>query len=159
MNEGKRFENNFKASVPSDVYYLRLHDSAIGFDIENSTQRFALKTPYDCILYSKPCMCCLELKSVKSGGISFDGTSPMIREHQIKGLILGAKHNCKAGFIFNFRNTSNTYFVPISAFQVFQLETTKKSINEKDTRGIGILIPCRKLKVNYRYDVNILFEK
>ena len=50
MNAGKRFEQDFKASVPADVYYLRLHDSAIGFDIEHSTQRFAIQSPYDVVL-------------------------------------------------------------------------------------------------------------
>lgn len=76
MNEGKRFENNFKKSVPKDAYYLRLHDSSIGFDIENSTQRFALKSPFDCLLYRKGRMYCLELKTVKDGGISYAGSSP-----------------------------------------------------------------------------------
>ena len=52
-NVGKKFEVDFKASIPADTYYLRLHDSSIGFDIENSTQRFALKSPFDCILYRK----------------------------------------------------------------------------------------------------------
>lgn len=158
MTEGKRFEQNFKASVPEGVYYMRLHDSANGFDIENSNQRFALKSPYDCILYRKPIMCCLELKSVKSGAISYTGSNPKIKEHQIKNLIGAAQYLCKAGFIFNFRDTGNTYFVAIDAFNVFCHENVKKSINEKDMGYIGVPIPYRKLKVNYRYDLEILFK-
>lgn len=49
-NAGKVFEDDFKASVPDDVYFVRLHDAALGFDVKHSTQRFSLKSPYDAIL-------------------------------------------------------------------------------------------------------------
>ena len=76
---------DFKASIPADTYYLRLHDSSIGFDIENSTQRFALlKSPFDCVLYRKGRMYCLELKTTLLSSVSYLGSSPMIKEHQIK---------------------------------------------------------------------------
>lgn len=158
MNEGKKFEQNFKASVPKDVYHIRLSDSAIGFDIENSNQRFSLKSLYDCILYRKPTMCCLELKSVKSGAISYSGSSPKIKPHQVKNLTVAALYKCRSGFVFNFRNTGNTYFVFIDAFNLFVSKSSKKSINEKDVKLIGTIIPCKKLKVNYRYDLETLFQ-
>ena len=158
MNEGKVFEQDFKKSVPEDVYYLRLHDSSIGFDIENSTQRFALKSPYDVILFRYPVMYCLELKSTKSGRVSFAGTQPMIRDHQIRELIKAAQYQCRAGFVINFRDTEHTYYIPISSFSTFaHVRTEKKSMNETDARGIGVQIPQRKLKVHYRYDLSVLF--
>ena len=158
MNEGKIFEQDFKKSVPEDVYYLRLHDSSIGFDIENSTQRFALKSPYDVILFRYPMMYCLELKSTKSGRVSFAGTKPMIRDNQIKELIKAAQYQCRAGFVINFRDTEHTYYIPISAFTAFvQDRTDKKSMNEADVCGISVRVPQRKLKVHYRYDLNVLF--
>jgi recombination protein U len=156
MNPGKQFEENFKKSVPEDTYYKRLHDSSIGFDIENSTQRFALKSPYDCFLYRKGQLYCLELKSVKDGAISYIGSSPKIKEHQIKELIQAAQYGCVAGFILNFRNTANTYFLPIANFEFFRSESKKKSFNEKDIEGISLKIPHRQLKVNFRYDLTVL---
>lgn len=156
MNTGKQFEENFKKSIPEDTYYLRLHDSSIGFDIENSTQRFALKSPYDSILYRKGRMYALELKSVKDGAISHAGSSPKIKEHQIKELIKASQYGIIAGFVLNFRNTENTYFLPIAHFEFLRQNSTKKSFNEKDIEGISVKIPHRKLKVNYRYDLTAL---
>lgn len=156
VNEGKKFEQNFKESVPKDVYYKRLPDSSVGFDIENSTQRFALKSPYDCFLYSKGKLYCLELKSVKDGSISYEGSSPKIKEHQIKELVIANSYGCTAGFILNFRNTHNTYFLPIAQFEFLKQGLGKKSFNEKDIAPISVLLPYKKLKVNYRYDLSAM---
>ena len=156
MNPGKQFEENFKKSIPEDTYYLRLHDSSIGFDIENSTQRFALKSPFDCILYRKGKMYSLELKSIQKGAISYAGSNPKIKEHQIKELIKASQYGITAGFICNFRDTENTYFLPIDRFEFLRHESNKKSFNERDIEGLSILIPHRKLKVNYRYDLTVL---
>lgn len=153
MNTGKIFEENFKKSIPEDTYYLRLHDSSIGFDIENSTQRFALRSPYDCILFRKGRMFCLELKSCKGGRISYEGSSPMIKEHQIKELNKACQYGIDAGFILNFRDTGNTYFLPMAQFECLTQIDTKKSFNESDVRVFGLGLPHRKLKVNYRYDL------
>lgn len=153
MNIGKVFEENFKKSVPEDTYYLRLHDSSIGFDIENSTQRFALKSPYDCILFRNGRMYCLELKSVKKGSISYVGSGPMIKDNQIKELIRASQYGCNAGFILNFRDTENTYYLPIAHFEFIRQQSSKKSMNENDVKQVSVLLPSRKLKVNYRYDL------
>lgn len=159
MNPGKQFEENFKKSIPEDTYYLRLHDSSIGFDIENSTQRFALKSPYDCVLYRKGKMYCLELKSVQKGAISYAGSNPKIKEHQINELIKAAQYGIESGFIINFRDTANTYFLPIAQFEFLRYDSDKKSFNEMDIRGLSVEIPHRKLKVNYRYDLSVILGR
>lgn len=157
MNEGKIFEKDIKASIPENTYYLKLPDASIGFDIENSTQRFAPKSPYDNILYRNGRMHALELKSTKSGRVSFRGKSPMIKQHQIDELIRAASFGIEAGFILNYRETLTCY-IPINAFCVFAEESEKKSINSKDAEDIGILIPQRKLKVHYRYDLTVFVK-
>lgn len=158
MNQGKIFEEDIKKSIPEDVYYLRLHDSAIGFDIENSTQRFSLKSPYDSILYRNGKMYALELKSTNAGRISFAGSNPMIKEHQIKELTKAAQYGIEAGFLINFRE-NGTYYVPVHSFLAFRSDTDKKSMNEKDVEIMGVLIPCIKLKVRYRYDLNVFMKE
>lgn len=161
MNEGKKFEQNFRKSIPEDVYYMKLHDSSIGFDIENSTQRFALKSPFDYILYYKGNMYCLELKTTKNKAISFSGSSPMIKQHQIDELIKANDKGCIAGFILNFRESGNTYFMNIRYFRTLSFELKKKSFNEEDLYASPklIKIPSKKLKVNYRYDLSAMLGR
>lgn len=157
MTEGKRFEKNFKDSVAKDTYYLRIVDPAIGFNIKDSKQRFSPKNPFDLILYKSPQMFCLELKSTKAQSISFAGSSPSIKKHQVKGLTKASKF-CNAGFIFNFRSHNQTYYVTIDDFNEEIKKIKKKSLNIKDIKPIGLLIPSRKLQVNHRYDLSVLFD-
>lgn len=157
MNDGKRFEQNFKKSIPKDVYYLRLQDSANGFDQTSETLRFAAKSPYDCILFKSGTMYALELKSTKDKSISFAGSSPMIKQHQIDELTKAHTFGIEAGFIFDFRNNA-TYYVQIDAFNEFILTLDKKSINVKEVEQIGVLIPRKKLQVNYKYDLSVLVK-
>lgn len=162
-NAGKEFEKQFKASVPGDVYILRIPDSAIGFNIEESSQRFAVKTPYDFVAFKKPYMYALELKSTSTNSVSFRGSSPMIKDHQVKALRAAAQKGIKAGLIINFRKSNNTYFVPIGEFDGLTQHgmCTKSSLSEFEIskRGNVILIPQRLKKVNYEYDLSILFKE
>ena len=155
MNQGKKFEQDFKNSVPGDVYYLRLHDSANGFDVEemkeHTNQRFAAKSPYDVILCKDGKMMALELKS--TGGSSVGN----ITSSQEKELKKAGDKGVFAGFVLNFRKTERTYFVPIKEYMELKEETKKKSINEKDISRIPhVVLPGKKLKVNYRYDLSEL---
>lgn len=150
-NVGKRFEENWKASIPSDVFYYRLKDQAQS----------------DCFLFSSPYMYALELKSVGTSSISFERTKEekgVIHYHQIKGLreFVGYK-NMIAGFLFNFRKKNNmetTYFQHINDFDRMIASMDKKSFNEKDLKKFNpIIVNSRKLKINYRYHVSELIEK
>lgn len=165
-NVGKRFEENWKASIPSDVFYYRLKDQAQSFG-GCSNLRFSSKNPCDCFLFSSPYMYALELKSVGTSSISFERTKEekgVIHYHQIKGLreFVGYK-NMIAGFLFNFRKKNNmetTYFQHINDFDRMIASMDKKSFNEKDLAKFNpIIVNSRKLKVNYRYHVSELLEK
>ena len=162
-NQGKIFEQDFRKSIPNDVYFLRLTDSAIGFDIKNSTQRFAVKSPYDCLMYKKPHLYCLELKSTKQDYIPFTGSAQMIKEHQVENLKKAAAHNCIAGFVLNFRTAKKTFFLPIKDYEMLteKLQRTKKSLNIEDlelTKNC-LLIPQLKLRTHCRYDVENLIRR
>ena len=73
MNIGKRFENNFKASITEDVLYHRLKDSAQSFG-GASNLRFSSKNPFDCYIYQFPTLLALEMKSAGTPSISFERT-------------------------------------------------------------------------------------
>lgn len=168
MNAGKRFENNWKASIPQDVFYRRLNDAASGFG--QSNLRFALQNPYDCEMFYNGHLFCLELKSTKNTSMSFEAEkgsnkSAMIHYHQIIGLAnAGVYDGVIAGLILNWRNekegTEVTYFQDIAWFEKMIREVEKKSFNQKDLmRYHPILIESVKKKVNYKYDVKSFIEE
>ena len=66
MMEGKRFERDFKASVPADAWCYRLRDSPISYygGSEAEGIRFAQDNICDFFLYRQPTLYLLELKTV-----------------------------------------------------------------------------------------------
>lgn len=160
-NEGKQFEESFKSSVPNLMYYLRLKDSASSFGTNDAT-RFTLRQPFDCLIYSSPILFPFELKSTKSTSFSFKGTTPMIKEHQIKALTEATNYEgIIPGFIFNLREPVNkVYFLHINNFNKFVEDTTKSSIDEKDIVSFGaIMIEGKLKKVKYKYDIEGFINK
>ena len=102
---------------------------------------------------------CLELKTVAGKSISFERAKKdkgEIHYHQIKYLksCLNFK-NIISGLIIDFRGTDNTWFLNIYEWDMLINSITKKSFNESDLLSYShpILISKKKLKVNYRYDI------
>ena len=102
---------------------------------------------------------CLELKSVAGKSISFERTKNdkgEIHYHQIEYLksCLNYK-NIIPGLIIDFRETDNTWFLNIKEWDDLINSISKKSFNESDLISYShpILISKKKLKVNYRYNI------
>lgn len=164
INPGKRFEENFMKSVPENYYLKRLNDST-GFGKGNANTRFTSRNECDFIVYANKMLFLLELKSTEGTSFSFqkdseDKKSKMIKYSQIIGLYKSTNLiGVIPGFLFNLRKTDNTYFLHIKNFYRFFSDTEKSSINEKDIIDFGgILVNSTKLKVNYRYDIESLFN-
>lgn len=161
--EGKAFEHDFKNSVPENAYYYRIKDTANSWsnmNQENSMARFTAKNEFDSILFSFPTLCVLELKSTKGTAFSFKGKSPMIKEHQIEELEKASmtKGIC-SGFVFNFREPENTYFLGIDEFIAFTNITDKSSINRNDIiNSGGIKIDAELKRTRYRYDIKSFLD-
>ena len=103
---------------------------------------------------------CLELKTVAGKSISFERDEKdkgVIHYHQIEYLksCLNYK-NVIPGLIIDFRGTGNTWFLHIKEWDGLINSIDKKSFNESDLLSYShpILISKKKLKVNYRYDVD-----
>jgi len=155
-NEGKEFEKMFKDSIPEYVYYQRIKDSAGAWNNgDNASVRFTPQNNYDAFMFYSPLFFALELKSTKGTSFSFTGNTPMIKQHQIKGLLDASRFdNVVAGFIFNVRNVNATYFMSIVHFDNYINNTTKKSINENDIiQNNGLLIDSKLVRVKYKYDI------
>lgn len=157
-NIGKVFEENWKKSIPENVWYYRPPDSAQSFG-SNSNLRFSAKSPCDCFMYNGEVFYTLELKSVGTTSISFERTKEdkgVIHKHQIDKLLeFSTYKNIVSGLLLDFRLSNKTYFCMIEEFVNMTNNLDKKSFNEKDLNEWcnPIVIEKKKLKVNYRYDV------
>lgn len=102
---------------------------------------------------------CLELKSVAGKSISFERTKNdkgEIHYHQIEYLKSCLNYrNIIPGLIIDFRGTDNTWFLNIKEWDDLINSISKKSFNESDLISYShpILISKKKLKVNYRYNI------
>ena len=167
-NVGKKFEQSFIKSVPPNVAIIRMPDAAQSF-FQTSHLRFSLKNPYDYIFWSPYTLTiyALELKTVKGKSISFERTKDEkkkeIHYHQIQGL-----KNFKdiggsvCGLIIEFRELETTVFIDVDDFIEMTKVNPKKSFNFKDLETFEvpyIVIPQKKLKTNYKYDIETFLEK
>jgi len=150
MNSGKKFENNFKNSVPDNIFYYRFRDGTSSWDKSENT-RFQAKNICDCMMYDGQYLYLLELKSHKGKSIPLSA----IRENQVKDLMAASEHaNVVAGLVVNFADISETFFMPIDlAFKWFN-QSVRKSIPISEFRDNCIAINGYKKKVNYSYDIN-----
>lgn len=159
-NIGKILEQNWKASCPDYLFVYRPPDAAQSFDM-SSKLRFSQHSLCDYIMFdgNRNTLWTLELKSVAGISISFERNKTdkgVIHYYQIESLKKTAMHkNLCSGFILDFRGSDNTYFLPISQWDKLVNSITKKSFNEMDLLNYTnpVLVHKKKLKVNYRYDI------
>lgn len=159
-NIGKILEQNWKASCPDYLFVYRPPDAAQSFDM-SSKLRFSQHSLCDYIMFdgNRNTLWTLELKSVAGMSISFERNKTdkgVIHYYQIESLKKTSMHkNLCSGFILDFRGSDNTYFLPISQWDKLTNSIDKKSFNEKDLLSYtnSILVYKKKLKVNYRYDI------
>lgn len=162
MNAGKKFEQNFANSVPNDIYFMRIKDSANNFS-RSASSTFATSNPFDCFVIYRGLFLPMELKSTKGKSFSIQSKNlengKDIKYHQIKSLERAQSfENIYAGFILDFRE-SNTYWISILDFLNFISSTNKKSINENDAiKNNSILINKKLMRVNYRYDIKSMLD-
>lgn len=163
-NIGKVFEENWKKSIPKNVWYYRPPDSAQSFG--NTTNlRFSAKSPCDCFMFNGEVLYTLELKSVGTTSISFEKTKEdkgVIHKHQIDKLLeFSTYKNIISGFLLDFRLSDKTYFCMIEEFVNMINRLGKKSFNESDLFKWcnPIEIEKKKMKVNYKYSVEKFLQE
>ena len=164
-NPGKVFEGQWKKSVPEDMMFFRIPDPPQSF---TKTARFSLKPPFDCFMFYKGTLFCLELKTTKSKSFSVEMTKEdngMIHYHQIQNLRDYSKfENAISGLILNFRVEDKglevTYFISIDNFDKMMKKLNKKSFNAIDLINNGaIKIESTKKRTLFVYGVKEFIEK
>ena len=153
-NEGKRFEANFKNSIPKEIYYMRLKDNAGSWQGTSEKARFTPSNACDCILHYRGYLFLAELKSYKGKSIPFH----CFRDTQLQELYkLIPREEELAVAVFNYRDIEETYMVHIADVKEFietsTLNDTRKSFPINWVREVGYFVPHERKKVNYTYDV------
>lgn len=166
-NSGKRFEEDYKGSIPEYCFVQRLYDPPQSF-IQSADTRFSNKNMCDYIIfdtvYQKLYLC--ELKTTKYKSITYEDineenpANKMIHKHQILGLNKWADYeNVIPCFILNFRNEDlneqRTYFIHIKDFMKMIAVIGKKSFDEIDLIQNGaIKINGLKKRTRYAWNMN-----
>lgn len=167
-NSGKKFEKQFRLSVPDYCLLQRLNDPPQSFTQSKST-KFSIKNPCDFFMFDSisHILYCLELKTTKYRSMSFEDIksdekqNKMIHKHQILSLLdFSNFENVTAGFILNFRDEKSgverTYFQNITDFYSMCQKINKVSFNEIDLimNGNAIKISGIKKRVNYQWNLD-----
>lgn len=153
-NEGKKFEIDFKNSIPADAYIYKLKDAG-GWSNASNT-RFTISNMCDFIMYSKPTLYLLELKSTKGKSLPFSN----IKDNQVKELLAASNtEGIQAGLVINLRSVNETYYLNIKDFKKYVETTERKSISLDYLRSEGILIEQELKKTRYRYNIKEFIKK
>lgn len=150
MNEGKKFEEDFKKSVPKSCFYYRFKDGTSSWDKGTNT-RFQSKNICDCMVYAYEYgrLYLLELKSHKGKSIPIN----CIKINQIKGLLEAREYHIECYVVFNMRDVNETYAIDIRTLKAYIETTDRKSIPISFMKEVGELIPQEKKKVRWKYNL------
>ena len=144
---GKIFEAEVKDSIPPDVFVERYKDDTAGFK--------GVCNPADFRLYKFPLTFLIECKSHKGKSLPFD----KIRKGQIEKLLEDVRYNgVVGGFLINFRELEETYYVPVDNVYQYMQTAHRKSIPVEWCRISGVRIEQRKKRVRYSYDIGKWLE-
>lgn len=166
-NVGKRFEADFKKSVPPYALLYRLPDSAQAFG-GNNNLRFSKKNPFDFLMWDskKHILYALELKTVAGKSISFERKKEEkgeIHFHQIEGLNKWNNYDgIVCGFIIEFRKIEKTVFINIEDFNKLISVIPKKSFNFDDLNEYRInytVVGQAKARTRYTYMIDEFLEQ
>lgn len=152
-NEGKKFEQDFKESIPEWCWVYRLRDSAGTWQGGDNT-RFTPSNICDFIVLARDRLFLLELKSHKGASIPIS----CIRENQLKELSNIVYPNIRPRFIFNFRDKERTYIVSAREVKKFIEETSRKSIPIGWCKEHGEEIESIKKRTRFRYNLEKIFS-
>lgn len=154
MKRGGIFETNFKKSVPSNILFYRFRDGTSNWD-KGTMTRFQQKNICDCMLFDGNYLYFVELKNHKGKSLPLN----CIRDSQIEELTKYSKYkNTICGIVINFQDVEECYWLFISQINSFITSINRKSIPIDFCRENGIKIANKRLRTNYRYDIDNMLK-
>ena len=149
INSGKRFEQNWKNSIPKDIFYYRFRDGSSSWG-GNDKVRFQQTNICDCLMFDGDYLYLLELKSTKGKSLPFNN----IKKHQTDDLLWASEYaNTICGLVVEFSELEGCYFIEINRFKTFCDSTARKSMPIDYLREKGIKIDVEKKKINSKFNV------
>lgn len=145
---GKKFEEDFRKSVPMGVFCHRLRDNAQNWaKVSNICDFFLYKTP---ILYM------LELKATKGKSLPFSN----IRPNQLKGMLNATQEveGVVAGFLITFYTVERTFFIEVEKANNYIELNKRKSFPINWLEKNGIELKQKKKISRYTFDIDTLIE-
>ena len=145
INEGKKFEQDVRNSIPPDCYVERYKDDTAGF--------YGVHNPADYRVYKYPYTYLIECKSIKGKSLPF----AKIRDKQLEAMLKAVRFpGVYCGFIINFRELEETYWIPAVFVDQYIKNEKRKSIPVDFCKRYGVLVPQRKKRVRYQYDLSVI---
>lgn len=158
-DEGKRFEQDIRASIPPEFFIERYKDDTAGF--------YGVSNPADFRLYKYPLTFLWELKTHKGKSIPL----AKIRNSQLRGMRKAIPYKgVYCGFILNYRDLEETYYITfadlVTEYYILNSEGDyepkpdgRKSIPVEWCRENGVRIQQTKKRVRYFYDLRSWLEE
>jgi len=165
-NLGKRFEENFKLSVPENLFFYRFRDTASSYYGGNNNLRFSSSNIADCLIQDPTIgLLLIELKSHKGKSIPLScivgtrkGDKLTTKEKQMFDLRDANNYvGVYAYLIVFFSDIEECYSLDIEKFMEFYYLSClgeRKSIPISYFEENGKEIEVKKLKTNHRFCID-----
>ncbi|ELQ0171766.1 Holliday junction resolvase RecU [Clostridium perfringens] len=155
-NEGKKFEEDFKSSIPEKYFVYRFKDGTANFNgAKNENVRFQAHNICDFEVFAEDKLFLFELKSYNGASIPLSG----IRKTQLEEMLKASNYkNIEPYFLLNFRPLEKVYAIRVQNVQAFIEKAERKSIPVKWCIENGIEIKGTKKKVRFSYDLEEFFR-
>jgi recombination protein U len=154
-NLGKIFEENFRKSVPDNVFFYRFRDNSSSFYGGNANLRFTSSNIADNMLFFNGCLLLNELKSHKGKSIPINCIcGNKTKEKQIRDMLEANKfYNVFANLIVFFSDVERCFVINIEEFDNFVRCGQRKSIPISFFEENGIEIEVTKKRTNYTFNL------
>lgn len=158
-NTGKQFEENFKKSIPDNVFYYRFRDTATSFG-KSEFVRFSITNIADAMLFDGKTLFLCELKHHFGKSIPFSAIEGnKTKEKQIIDLYNASQYdNIRSLLIIYFSDVDKCYALDIHKYLEFKQNNDRKSIPLDYLINNAICLKTIKLRTNIRVDLSPLFK-
>ena len=157
QNQGKKFEYNFKKSIPANMFCYRFKDGTANFTgNKNENVRFQAHNICDFMVYNGNKLFLIELKVHKGKSIPLN----CIRPTQLEELTKASKYqNVKCGILIYFIEIDKVYWIDIDKINYFiYSDIERKSIPISYCEENGIEITISRKKVNIVLELDKIFQ-